>query len=226
MKIASIFSALTQRLPVNPAKPHDFSSARQAALRPVWPLLTMECDGTQAKGAAIPPIRVTKLHSAPVQSMSAPLASHMNHPEKRADNETRDGGHHMISSDTRKSLAAATALLGGLLAVAAPASAQSAAGTWLRENGESRVRIAPCGDALCGTVAWLKDPATSKSKVGQRVFFDMKPNGENKWSGQAFNPEDGKNYTGTMAVSGGALTTAGCVLGGIICRSVKWSKVN
>jgi uncharacterized protein (DUF2147 family) len=150
----------------------------------------------------------------------------MNHPSKRVDNETSHGGLKMINLNTRKLIAASAVLGASLLAVAAPASAQSAAGTWLRENGESRVRVAPCGDALCGTVAWLKDPATSKSKVGQRVFFDMKPNGADKWSGQAFNPEDGQNYTGTMAVSGGKLTTAGCRFGGLVCRSVTWSKVN
>jgi uncharacterized protein (DUF2147 family) len=106
------------------------------------------------------------------------------------------------------------------------ASAQDATGTWLRETGESRVRIAKCGEALCGTVVWLKDPATSKSKVGQRVFFDMMPKGANAWSGKAFNPEDGKTYSGKMSLSGGALTTAGCVAGGFICRSVSWSRVN
>ncbi|MGL4728156.1 MAG: DUF2147 domain-containing protein [Bosea sp. (in: a-proteobacteria)] len=108
----------------------------------------------------------------------------------------------------------------------APALAQDAAGTWLRETGESRVRFAKCGEALCGTVAWLKDPANSPSKVGQRVFFDMKPSGAGAWSGSAFNPEDGKTYSGKMTVSGNRLTTSGCVLGGMICRSVNWSRVN
>ena len=121
--------------------------------------------------------------------------------------------------------ALSTALVLGA-ALAGPALAQEATGTWLRSNGESRVRIAPCGAALCGHVVWLKDPANSKSKVGQKVFFDMKPNGPGKWSGQAFNPEDGKNYSGTMQVNGGSLTTAGCVLGGLICKSVNWSRVN
>ena len=106
------------------------------------------------------------------------------------------------------------------------AQAQDAAGVWLRENGESRVRFAKCGDAMCGTVAWLKDPANSASKVGQRVFYDMKPNGAGQWAGQAFNPEDGKTYSGKMTLSGSTLTTAGCVFGGIICRSVSWSRVN
>ena len=112
------------------------------------------------------------------------------------------------------------------LAGATGALAQDATGTWLRETGESRVRIAKCGEALCGTVVWLKNPAESKSKIGQRVFYDMMPNGANAWAGKAFNPEDGKTYSGKMSLSGGTLTTAGCVAGGFICRSVSWSRAN
>jgi uncharacterized protein (DUF2147 family) len=99
-------------------------------------------------------------------------------------------------------------------------------GTWTRDNGESRVRFARCGDAVCGNITWLKDPANSPAKVGQRVFFDMKPNGANAWAGSAFNPEDGRTYTGAMTLSGSTLTTRGCVLGGMICRSVTWSRAN
>jgi uncharacterized protein (DUF2147 family) len=75
-------------------------------------------------------------------------------------------------------------------------------------------------------VVWLRNPAESKSSVGQRVFYDMKPNGANSWAGQAFNPEDGKTYAGKMTLSGNALTTAGCIAGGWICRSVSWSRAN
>ena len=121
-----------------------------------------------------------------------------------------------------RSLSLAAALL-ALTGVAA--SAADASGVWLRDSGASRVRIAPCGAALCGTIVWLKD-ADGPAKVGQKVFFDMKPNGDNAWSGSAFNPEDGKNYSGKMTLSGSTLTTAGCVLGGLVCKSVNWSRVN
>ncbi|MGL5446287.1 MAG: DUF2147 domain-containing protein [Rhabdaerophilum sp.] len=123
-------------------------------------------------------------------------------------------------------ITAFAAAFSSLAALSTPASAQDVTGTWLRENGESRVRIAKCGDAICGTVVWLKNPAESKSKVGQRVFFDMVPNGANAWTGKAFNPEDGKTYSGKMSISGNALTTAGCVAGGLICRSVSWARAN
>ena len=112
-------------------------------------------------------------------------------------------------------------LAGGI----ASASAQEVLGVWERETGASRVRFSKCGDALCGTISWLKDP-NGPAKLGQRIFFDMKPSGANAWKGSAFNPEDGKTYSGTMTLSGNALTTAGCVLGGLICRSVKWTRTN
>lgn len=119
-----------------------------------------------------------------------------------------------------------TAAIGLLILGASPACAQEVTGVWLRENGESKVRFAKCGEAICGTVAWLKSPETSSSKLGQRVFYDMKPAGAGAWEGKAFNPEDGKTYTGKMTLSGDALKTAGCVFGGIICRSVSWSRAN
>ena len=122
---------------------------------------------------------------------------------------------------------AAAAATAALLAMsgAAPAAAQDVAGVWLRDTGASKVRFARCGDAICGTLSWLKD-TSGPAKVGQRIFYDMKPAGPGKWSGSAFNPEDGKTYTGTMTLSGNALTTSGCVLGGLICRSVQWARAN
>ena len=124
----------------------------------------------------------------------------------------------------RKRLAGAV-----LLALASIAGggalAQDVTGTWLRDSGASRVRFAKCGEAMCGTLAWLKD-TSGPAKVGQRIFYDMKPSGAGKWSGSAFNPEDGKTYAGTMTLAGDKLTTAGCVLGGLICRSVVWNRTN
>ncbi|CAM5768644.1 DUF2147 domain-containing protein [Bosea minatitlanensis] len=107
----------------------------------------------------------------------------------------------------------------------AGASAQEVLGVWERDTGASRVRFGKCGEAICGTISWLKDP-NGPAKLGQRIFFDMKPSGANTWKGSAFNPEDGKTYSGTMTLSGPTLTTAGCVLGGLICRSVTWKRTN
>jgi uncharacterized protein (DUF2147 family) len=130
-------------------------------------------------------------------------------------------GHHWEEYMNKKSILSAVIVAGAVLST--PALADPS-GTWLRSSGESRVRIAKCGDAYCGTIVWLKNP-DGNAKVGQRVFYDMKGK-HNKLSGKAFNPEDGKTYSGTISLNGRSMTTSGCVLGGIICRSVQWSKVN
>jgi uncharacterized protein (DUF2147 family) len=119
-----------------------------------------------------------------------------------------------------------TAILSlSLLAGSSAAALADPTGTWLRDNGNSRVRVAACGSSMCGSIVWLKDDS-GPSKVGQRVFYDMVKSGDNTWTGKAFNPEDGKTYSGKMVVSGSSLTTSGCVLGGLVCRSVNWKKVN
>jgi uncharacterized protein (DUF2147 family) len=32
-------------------------------------------------------------------------------------------------------------------------------GVWLSQSGETKVRIAPCGPAFCGTIVWVKSDA-------------------------------------------------------------------
>jgi len=96
-------------------------------------------------------------------------------------------------------------------------------GEWARDDGKAKVRFAPCGGAVCGAITWLRD-ANDKGKVGQRVFFDMKPAGDNAWAGSAFNPDDGRDYTGKMTLAGDHLSTAGCVFGGLICKTVEWTR--
>jgi uncharacterized protein (DUF2147 family) len=103
------------------------------------------------------------------------------------------------------------------------ALAGEAVGVWLHEDGGSKIRFAPCGVNICGAIAWVKDP-NGAGKVGQRVFFDMKPSGEDSWVGKAFDPTSGKEYSGKMTLAGDKLTTAGCVLGGLICKSIDWTR--
>jgi uncharacterized protein (DUF2147 family) len=97
-------------------------------------------------------------------------------------------------------------------------------GEWARDDGKTNVRFAACGAAaVCGSITWLKDPS-GPAKIGQQVFFDMRPSGDNTWAGTAFNPDDGRRYSGKMTLTGDRLVTAGCVLGGLICKSFGWRR--
>ena len=143
----------------------------------------------------------------------------------------------------RLTLAAAAALF--VIASPAPALAQDPLGNWLTQEGNSRIRLSDCGGAICGTITWLKepnDPATGKPKVdknnsdaskksrpliGVPIVLAMKPAGAGKWSGQVYNAEDGKTYSGNLTYSGGnALKLEGCALGGLVCKGQTWTKVN
>jgi uncharacterized protein (DUF2147 family) len=118
-------------------------------------------------------------------------------------------------------------------------------GTWLTEGGKSHIKIAKCGGALCGTIVWLKepnDPETGKPKVdklnvdagkrsrpivGVPIVIDMKPNGDKKWSGQVYNAEDGKTYSGNLMEQGpNSVRLEGCAMGGLVCKGQNWTRVN
>jgi uncharacterized protein (DUF2147 family) len=115
----------------------------------------------------------------------------------------------------------------GLLAASAdaPALAQDPSGAWLVAERDARVRIGPCGASLCGWISWLKGE-THLAKMGQRVLWDMKAQGDGSWRGKAFNPRDGETYVGSITVSGATLTMKGCALGGLLCKSSLWTKVD
>ncbi len=53
----------------------------------------------------------------------------------------------------------------------------------------------------------------------------MKPGGADKWTGQVYNAEDGKTYSGNITAQGAnALKLEGCALGGLICKGQSWTR--
>src|SRR5262245_8773126 len=85
-------------------------------------------------------------------------------------------GPHIGSGTTeermRKSWLAALALVG----VSTPTLAADPNGDWLVATKSAVIRIAPCGDALCGNIAWTKGPAGNRSEErrvgkGWRVWW-------------------------------------------------------
>ena len=115
--------------------------------------------------------------------------------------------------------------LAALLLSTSSGRADDVFGTWLRDNGNVRVKFEPCGDAICGDIVWLKADSGLNAKVGKRLFFDMRPNGANSWTGKAASSDTGSIYSGKMSVEGSTLTTSGCIAGGLICKSANWKRV-
>ena len=130
------------------------------------------------------------------------------------------------------------------LVAASSAFAADISGVWSTQDGASRVRLAPCGKAICGTIISLKepnDPATGKPKldkynqdaskrgrpvVGIELVTGMKPNSaQDRWDGSLYNPKDGNTYKGSLIARDPlTLKLQGCVMGGLVCRSETWTR--
>lgn len=100
----------------------------------------------------------------------------------------------------------------------------SADGIWMRGDGNARVEIAPCDGKLCATNLWIKD--TSKGEeVGDKLVMDVKPSSENTLKGTAYDAKRDATYSLSIKVTQAKLVTRGCIAGGVLCKSVNWSRV-
>ena len=112
-----------------------------------------------------------------------------------------------------------------LVAVSAhSAAANDLDGTWLRDDGNARVRIAPCGDKTCATNLWIGD--TSKGEAaGDKLVMTLARQPDGTFSGSAYDAKRDWTYSMTITAAPGALTTRGCIVGRLICRDVNWKAV-
>lgn len=97
-------------------------------------------------------------------------------------------------------------------------------GAWQRADGTARVHIAPCGTELCATNTWIKDTSDGED-VGDRLIMNVSPKSNNELAGTAYDTKRNRTYSITLDVSQTALTTRGCVLFGLLCRSANWSRL-
>ena len=84
-------------------------------------------------------------------------------------------------------------------------------GRWITESGNLEIEIAPCGEALCGTVVKvlanrsMSDPAKpmadAPSPLGMKILTGFKPVG-GEWQGQLFNRENGTTYDCLISLQG------------------------
>ncbi|WKL21548.1 DUF2147 domain-containing protein [Agrobacterium tumefaciens] len=98
-------------------------------------------------------------------------------------------------------------------------------GNWARGDGNAKVLIAPCGDNICATNTWIK-PGTPKEKTGDRLIMDIKPDEKGVYSGTAFDPQRDKSYRITVTVDGSSMTTKGCIVAGLLCKGISWTRID
>ncbi|ARC89321.1 DUF2147 domain-containing protein [Rhodovulum sp. MB263] len=122
--------------------------------------------------------------------------------------------------------------LAALTLAATAALADPVEGVWqtpLDDSGHfGHIRIAPCGDAICGTLVRAYDREgrqVESGKIGRQILWDMKPQGGGRYGkGKVWAPDRDKTYNGKMALEGDVLSVSGCVIG--ICRDGgRWKRV-
>lgn len=110
-------------------------------------------------------------------------------------------------------------------ALAAAASEPDPAGIWKRGDGNAEVRIAACGDKICAVNLWIGDTSGGE-EVGDRLVLTLKPKDEDTLAGTAYDPKRNRTYAMTMRVEEDRLVTRGCILAGLLCKSVTWSRAD
>jgi len=106
-------------------------------------------------------------------------------------------------------------LLSAMLANAASAATPTdPRGRYLTASGNLEVDVAPCGEALCGTVSKVvanhsmsrpgetMQPADNRPAEGLKILLDFKPDADEagSWQGRIYNRENGKTYDCRMTL--------------------------
>ena len=107
------------------------------------------------------------------------------------------------------------------LAGSEPGAPASPLGRWLTASGNLEVEVAPCGDALCGTVVRVlanrsmsrageeMKPADPRDPIGMQILSGFVPSEYEgvgaartpvEWKGQIYNREDAKTYRCIMRI--------------------------
>jgi uncharacterized protein (DUF2147 family) len=118
-------------------------------------------------------------------------------------------------------------------------------GTWLTEDGASKIHFERCGVGLCGRLVWLRgpnDPMTAKplldkqisdrtkrsrTLLGMVILTKIRPIRPLEWSARAYSAEDFRTHDVTLTLTlPKQLVLKGCALWGFMCRMERWTRVD
>ncbi len=116
-------------------------------------------------------------------------------------------------------------------------------GTWLNADRTAKLELRECGaKGLCSEIVWLKDPLDEKGKpwrdilnqntvkrgrpiIGIDVLEGLKKVDQKTWSGQIYDPEEGKlYYLKFIKVHRDKVEIRGCLSSGWPCRTKYWTR--
>lgn len=114
-------------------------------------------------------------------------------------------------------------------AMPATASAQSTLeGKWANPRRSVIVQVAPCGNALCGTVSWASaHNREAGTTPGTRVLSNLKPAGDGTYKGSAYEPKRDIHGSAIVRQAGpNVMMVKGCAVWGLFCKEQRWTRVS
>jgi uncharacterized protein (DUF2147 family) len=106
-------------------------------------------------------------------------------------------------------------------------------GRWRSPGGNSIIAIAPCGESLCGTVAWAsakakKDAAKGTDQlIGAQLLTNLQQDRKGRWHGKLFVPDQNMHATAKLQLVGDQqLKVSGCAAGRALCKSSLWTRAD
>jgi uncharacterized protein (DUF2147 family) len=124
----------------------------------------------------------------------------------------------------------ALALIAALAVQTAVPASSSIEGVWRSPGGNSIMKVAPCADGVCGTVAWATDKAkkdsskTTSQLVGTQLLTDLEQRKDGSWLGKLFIPDKNMRVTAKIQrLDQSRLKVSGCAAGKALCKAAVWT---
>lgn len=121
-----------------------------------------------------------------------------------------------------------------LLPLASAAAAVPIEGRWQNPKDSVIIDVAPCRVATwCGKVSWASPKAKADARkggterlVGTTLLTGLQPDGAGGWRGRAFLPKRNMRANAFVhAADGDTMVVKGCLVGGLICKEQRWTRV-
>lgn len=126
----------------------------------------------------------------------------------------------------KKTLLAALVTLAPSLALADPVD-----GMWqtqVDDGSYAFVEMGPCsGGKVCGWIRRTFDDTGEyeSENIGKVLVINMENQGDGSYKGSVWRPANDKTYVGKMELNGTSLFLDGCVLGGLLCKTQTWTRI-
>jgi len=118
------------------------------------------------------------------------------------------------------------ALLALFLADSAALSAERPLyGQWLRDDRNALITVGPCGEQLCATNTWIGETAWGE-EVGDRLVMKLEQTSDGTLTGDAYDSKRDLTVKVRLEVSETQLVSRGCILLGLLCKTVRWQRVD